>query len=649
VEDLEEPEVWQEDEAAQVSTSLTWVSSPSFADELALARIPHRFVYTWLQRQLKVSGTEWEKKQQKAMLDTGNRHYRILKAFDSKDTEELFQNITELMFDEGRWLLLHRHDERVQLQAFVTISRCIAMAHQLVYCRNKNYPYKTFDALRDDSQFQQLQEYSACELDGYTANLVDFYGTRLGNPMSRSELELALALGDTDTNSTERIHSVNNRKLAGRSLTHKLDLATMSAHYVGRHARGPTAIGKDDVPASTGSGSKRPLLQGGAQAKPKKKRGGGGAWRAILHITAEGQQFDVEYMAHLSHRFHNLSDMERDYYNELGMLGTNLHRSRGNAFEKRTKVRKRAASAPTKFGLLLPGSQQLEVADGEGEVALAAHSSALSGQETIYLSAKEVLAAERGKVRARQRLQNSIVKDVEAICDRDGTGLAQSFGLDSTGRAAVLPMQGSQLHWYVPTATVLDNASKYLATSTLEASTWDWRSGHRCIMHRDCEPLGKVPTHRRLCWEAQGCVHKGDGRLLHSFQSAVIQQDRRLKKHLGDKMYKLLMCMRGRFVMRLRVPLDDCGDHLHVGSACDEGRDGDEAPRGTSDDDVFGSGGDHCAEVAVHSCSKLYNTETPVSTQPRAMYGETNSHPPFFKGQVVFVDVCVVLQGNKWR
>jgi len=38
-----------------------------------------------------------------------------------------------------------------------------------------------------------------------------------------------------------------------------------------------------------------------------------------------------------------------------------------------------------------------------------------------------------------------------------------------------------------------------------------WIGMHRAVLHNNCKKLGRVPTTRRLCFDAQRCVHQGAG------------------------------------------------------------------------------------------------------------------------------------------
>lgn len=83
-----------------------------------------------------------------------------------------------------------------------------------------------------------------------------------------------------------------------------------------------------------------------------------------------------------------------------------------------------------------------------------------------------------------------------------------------------------------------------------------WQSMHRGTLRADCAPIGQCPPVRRLCFEAQRCVCKGDGLLLarlHRRLQAAFHQSR---KDFGDLAFKTSL-LGGYLVLRTRSrPID---------------------------------------------------------------------------------------------
>lgn len=240
--------------------------------------------------------------------------------------------------------MLQRRTERTQLDAFLCLSKVACMSQQLVIERNTNYPYKTFGALRDPEKFDELAATPRCVLDACTENFVRFYEGDLASGMSQSELQLILALADSDTVSTERAHSVNSMTVFRRKHTTKLDLPTLSAFAVGRSAREPYALQSSSSAPEAQVPRRRP--RGKEGEAPKKRRGGGGAWRAWVHIQGAGHHCTPAFFRELSERLHALGPEDRAYYDELGRLGTHLHRANQRAFAQRPRQRQAGQRRP---------------------------------------------------------------------------------------------------------------------------------------------------------------------------------------------------------------------------------------------------------------------------------------------------------------
>lgn len=64
------------------------------------------------------------------------------------------------------------------------------------------------------------------------------------------------------------------------------------------------------------------------ESKPplKKKRRGGGAWRAFVHFHCRGNRFSGETISQLAERYHNLSQEEFDFFAEVGEKAVQAHR-----------------------------------------------------------------------------------------------------------------------------------------------------------------------------------------------------------------------------------------------------------------------------------------------------------------------------------
>lgn len=475
--DYDDAHIFSEESPKQIKDSRAYIMDETkLADDTAVHRIILQPAYSWLTQQLVISGRRWEERQQRSQEETGSRSYRVLVAYDSEQTFEMLASMSLLMFGENdRWSLVQQRTEALQKQAFLQIARVVAMAYQLVFVRNRNYPYKAFHALRDDAIFAEIKSAEDCIMDDYTRSVKQYYGDHLGSAANVSEFELLRDLIDTDTISTERAHSVNSMKTAYRSLTHKLDLTTMDAHFVCRQARGkePDSIRNEQVKRKPAAAPKK------TDGKVKRP-GGGGAWRAFVHIEAKGKRCTPGFFTELSERFRSLSDEQREYYEELGEIARQLHRDGRRGFGRR--IRKK--SAPPQH------DDQDRGPEGPTAAADAAPSDGANAASTQQLARITMSDAKlefesssilRGAISAQRAARGNHMRDRTSEMDtvrflekRDSAAAkseAQHYGLDTASEApqktsASWEYRGGVLRWEIPPTDVKEKAASRLPEGT---------------------------------------------------------------------------------------------------------------------------------------------------------------------------------------
>ena len=63
----------------------------------------------------------------------------------------------------------------------------------------------------------------------------------------------------------------------------------------------------------------------GKASKVRKRKGGGGAWRAYQHVHAKGRKLSPSLVRQLSQAYAQLSDTEYEYFASLGRQATEAH------------------------------------------------------------------------------------------------------------------------------------------------------------------------------------------------------------------------------------------------------------------------------------------------------------------------------------
>ena len=127
-------------------------------DDLVIARRVHMPVDDMILNQLKISGSEWEHKEQERQRTEGARKYRILEAFDGDAPQSLFDKVGDMMWDERLWHVLRRKTHASQLHVFKLLAREGAACFELVRARHRWFPYRLFDVMRSDSAAVELAD-----------------------------------------------------------------------------------------------------------------------------------------------------------------------------------------------------------------------------------------------------------------------------------------------------------------------------------------------------------------------------------------------------------------------------------------------------------------------------------------------------------
>lgn len=338
-----EVSMWREDAASRVRQTKVWASSGAFVDEMVIAQLLYKPMSHRMLHQLSTTGVQWERHQQRKFAETGSRSYTMCLAADGEDDKRLLREASALASSPAEWGLVQRRSEDVALVVFRTTSRMGAATFDLLCRRHRHWPYKLFNILHNKEVATELAQAPECTLDPFTAGFRRRYGMEnLAGDAALAELTCLAAVCQTDTASTERWHSRNQRRSRARVWTHVQDFESLSAHFLAQRSRGPVGP-SESRPRPT----KRPRRsqntasdeQGGAALRT----GAGGPWRAFVHIQAAGRQLTAEFAAELSQRYQALSGEEKEFYNEIGELATIAKRQGDLAFGRR--IRKPIAGA----------------------------------------------------------------------------------------------------------------------------------------------------------------------------------------------------------------------------------------------------------------------------------------------------------------
>ena len=118
--DKEPDNIFQEDEAGRLSHGQWWMSSGRMKDDLTMMKVPMLSSMVWVLKQLKVSGSAWERRQQLHFVQTGKRQYQMVHQFEGTDNEALFSSASAEIRHGATYKLIEIRTELRQLDAYLS-------------------------------------------------------------------------------------------------------------------------------------------------------------------------------------------------------------------------------------------------------------------------------------------------------------------------------------------------------------------------------------------------------------------------------------------------------------------------------------------------------------------------------------------------
>jgi hypothetical protein len=510
-----------------------------------------------------------------------------LAAAGGADDDELLKENSELMFDGRRWLAVGDHSEEMLCKLFILIARQGAGSYELLHCRHRTWPYKVFEILKDDAVADWLDVHDDCELDEFTLHFRQYYGK--GNctgESAKAELATLAAVCKTDTASTERWHSRNQRRAKFRVWSHTQDLDSLSAKFLGMRTRDSGVRRTDD-----GERAKRRRQAPYEAAKQQEKlmltshRYAGGAWRAFMHMMAAGRRITPQLSAVMSEEYRALSPEQKEYYRELGALAV-LAREQGDPGLVH-RVRNRPDRIFELDGRDVDAGQDSDERHLGQQPALPAMPGAASGNVHGY--SRIIAEASLQKANAKSDLdletaENALLqkevdqwsseKSASAIQGWSAVSSAATDAASSTSSSSSL-VRLQHAHAFVEHRRDLGQFALDVVQSSLKSSAIHrsrvWQGLHTAIMLKDCDSLGKVPTRRRRCHEAQRCLCQGLGRIIDRLETRLRAAFTLARKALGDKAF-LRLLKGGMMALRFEFATPaDRQPNLVVADAADDG------------------------------------------------------------------------------
>ena len=298
------------------------------------------------------SSVGWQAQEMAKQVQEGHRQYPLqtLQTLSHKMLQECFQTLQNK--DKFAHVAqTHKNSARM----IVCTLRSAAVVYELIVRSLIAYPQRLFKVL-DDPSFSEtiMADYrKGCMLDGFSRSFVEMYSSagELQSEPAQLILRCARKCLDTNTFSTERLHSANLRHQQARIQTHGIELPDLAAVHT--CLAGPAWMRSfEQTCESEGAAGerhhpqpsmrlrrhtlvrKRPAARRRKGNKTGKRRpGAGGPWRAFIHDKKLKGQFRG-FTAELGAEYKQLSPQKRAHLADLGLRGTLAHRLGVRAFPK---------------------------------------------------------------------------------------------------------------------------------------------------------------------------------------------------------------------------------------------------------------------------------------------------------------------------
>jgi hypothetical protein len=335
--------VFLEDPAFQRDCVRSWILSPHFHDDLVVHKKVVVGSSEYIRRELKMSGAKWNERQEHKQAKGEARTYQAWEAFRGDDDNRFLEHVRKLMFNEEEWLLIASRNEAQNTTIFKHLARVGAVAFK-VRRRGRKGHLQTLYGVRDPSQFIELDrkvKTARCTVDPYSLDTYDFYGPEgLTSSAATQDFVMTLEELDTNQNDVERLHSQCKCWAPQRFMGHVVDLPSAAAVTMGRTSA-PFIDATDLKRSSEGSDADADdeadsaPKPGRLNASTARRGGGGGAYRAYIHIHAAGVQLNAEVVAELTAQYYAMDGAEREFYVDLGRAAAANHKRGACSFRAR--------------------------------------------------------------------------------------------------------------------------------------------------------------------------------------------------------------------------------------------------------------------------------------------------------------------------
>ncbi|CAE7191096.1 unnamed protein product [Symbiodinium sp. KB8] len=335
---VSEPVDWAELRREQRRTAKTWVATVP-GPRLANLNDTSGPLQELLSKFLYISSDKWEQQQRLHAMQSGDRSYAVLELASGSDVSKAVEETLRKCLEAIPAVPSALVDIPLKIQRFCAMSCGASALHALLRLPAQGMPYQFFKLLKERRVGELLDErqWPKCMLDSLArAMLVKFpTAAALKSDECQAIAEVLSMMFDSDISDIECRHAQTRDHSKVRARGWVPSLETLAAKFALRgsnHARYNPEPGSRSWKTRT----------------PKKKKGGGGAWRAFVQQHAEG----VRSAAELAVKYRHLSRAERSRLELAGKIATAAHRQGHSSFGVRQRAPRKASGVALVPGLL---------------------------------------------------------------------------------------------------------------------------------------------------------------------------------------------------------------------------------------------------------------------------------------------------------
>ena len=322
---------------------------PLPATQLVLMRQYMSPILKGLSTILFISSKRWNREQLLKVARGEQRQYRVLLGYQCEEPLRVIQKVVHLLLSPPSGLLESEWRKDISLLCFQMLSRLGCCIHQLMCWRLRKYPYKLFSALLGSEHAEAIFSESRCMQDEVTQSLCEkFASPELFSSTECLKLIETIAIhAETDIGPIERQHTVSRKVIQTRSLTHPVALQTLSADWLVRqfvqHKTDAFTYLFFDSTSAVRKLKRKQQRNLKKTLKPKKRRGGGGAFRAFVSQRARGRvgRPTASFWKETAQEYKSLPADRKQFFSEAGALGTKAHQQGYHAFGPQPPKRNR--------------------------------------------------------------------------------------------------------------------------------------------------------------------------------------------------------------------------------------------------------------------------------------------------------------------